>query len=257
MAAPPPFSGETYAEIIKCPKCLRQNSITLKTVNDNYVLSCLGYPDCKNSIWLPSSIIKEVTVTSDVCSRCGPGYKKLKFRLKSIRHISVLNQRNFAADDALTYTTCIACDSSFQELCDISQPQVKWTDGTTAAERNQSSMNARNVPRNNGGSATTDTRAPAARSINSVRLPEATTVRQPLVPVAASRPSRPGPNAMHPPPPPPANNSRNNSRIDPAARGSSPYAKCNKCGNNLKKSVQSFVQVKKSQEIDQSPFVSD
>lgn len=104
--------------MFKCPNCSQDNSVALKRLNDSYVLTCLGYPDCRNSYWLPNSYIKEISVLPDECLRCGPGYHKVKLRLKSVRFTCTLIQRNIA-DDGVTYITCIVCDSSLKELLDI------------------------------------------------------------------------------------------------------------------------------------------
>lgn len=110
-------------EIIKCPKCLQSNSLALKIVNGTYVLSCFGYPDCKHSVWLRNNVIKEATRTDTVCSKCGPGYWKIKFTLKSVCHVIGLNQQ-YVGDDGLTYITCIACDTALQDVLDINKQSV-------------------------------------------------------------------------------------------------------------------------------------
>lgn len=116
---PMAYAGADTVNVFKCPKCGGQNAINLKFINDSYVLSCSGFPDCRNSYWLPSNVVRKVTVLDADCPNCGPGYKKLQFDMKSVRHVCLLNPR-YVSEDGLSYCSCIVCDRSLQELCDIS-----------------------------------------------------------------------------------------------------------------------------------------
>lgn len=141
---PEPTPIQQLTEVIKCPKC--SEALALKYVNNSYVLSCFGYPECKHSIWLSNNLLKEVAATDTVCHKCGQGYKKLKFTLKSVRHAVSLNQI-LIADDGVTYISCIACDTALQELLDISKDSVMKNTISISSNSNRGNQNQVSVPR--------------------------------------------------------------------------------------------------------------
>lgn len=110
---PEPQPTTQFQEVHKCPRC--SSVIALKSVADNRImLTCLGYPACKESMWLPQEFFKEAVVTDDICPNCGPGFKKIKLKLKGMHLASFLNVNNV---EGLSYVTCPACDRSLKELC--------------------------------------------------------------------------------------------------------------------------------------------
>ncbi|XP_050312155.1 DNA topoisomerase 3-alpha [Anthonomus grandis grandis] len=70
-----------YRPAFKCPKC--GNDMVLKSRKDGtgMFLTCVGYPNCKNSVWFPS-LARSVEVTENHCQQCGPDYKLLKFTFR-------------------------------------------------------------------------------------------------------------------------------------------------------------------------------
>ncbi|CAB3229933.1 unnamed protein product [Arctia plantaginis] len=102
---------------MKCPKCGADMVVRQKKNNaDEFYISCMSFPNCKNAVWLPS-IVKSILVLSDTCPTCGPNYKMLKFewRNNSISHLY-----------PPPYTTCIGgCDTTFLELLRINLASVR------------------------------------------------------------------------------------------------------------------------------------
>lgn len=114
QAAQPVEQQEIYPEtplpIRKCPQCNRD--MVLKTKKDGgFYISCLGYPSCKTSIWLPNFVL-EVSRDDSVCDVCRPHpvHKlKLKFKRGSVPPIMPLE-----------FVGCIGgCDETLREILDL------------------------------------------------------------------------------------------------------------------------------------------
>lgn len=114
QAAQPVEQQEIYAEtpvpIRKCPHCNRD--MVLKTKRDGgFFITCVGYPSCKTSIWLPSSVL-EVSRDDSVCDVCRPHpvHKlKLKFKRGSVPPLMPLE-----------FVGCIGgCDETLREILDL------------------------------------------------------------------------------------------------------------------------------------------
>ena len=56
------------AAVRPCLKC--GDNMVLKNKGEKYRLSCQGYPNCKEVVWLPSAIVKAEEVGGDRCRRC-------------------------------------------------------------------------------------------------------------------------------------------------------------------------------------------
>lgn len=209
--------------MFKCPNCAQANSVALKRHNDSYVLSCLGYPDCRNSYWLPNSIIKEISVLPDECPRCGAGYRKVKLRLKSVRHTWSLIQRNLA-DDGVTYVTCIVCDSSLQELCDIRIGRGVTTPHNHSGNRDSASTGAANVRQ------TPAATVPRPTAIVRPSPSPTTTIPRPAAATSIPRPAAAAPVYRAPAPPPAPRPPRGKN-----AGNSDTEVRCNKCNKVARK----------------------
>lgn len=122
--------------VLKCPKCGMDMNVRQKKNNaDEFYISCVSYPQCKNAVWLPSSIVKSLEVLPDTCPTCGPNYKKIKFewRNNTISHLY-----------PTPYTACIGgCDSTLLEFLQINRSSVRPVN----ANRNQ--VHASNITREN------------------------------------------------------------------------------------------------------------
>ncbi|CAK1547296.1 unnamed protein product [Leptosia nina] len=108
--------------VLKCPKCGADMVLKQKRNNaDEFYISCVTYPNCKNAVWLPT-IVKTMHVLPDTCPTCGPTYKKVKFewRNNSINHLY-----------PPPYTACLGgCDTTFLELLKINLSSVRKTRST-------------------------------------------------------------------------------------------------------------------------------
>ncbi|KAG4068472.1 hypothetical protein HA402_004813 [Bradysia odoriphaga] len=138
---PAPQATTQFHEVHKCPRCSAM--IALKTVNDGRImLTCLGFPACKQSMWLPQDYFKDAVITDDVCENCGPGYKKIRLKLKGMHLLSFLNANNV---EGLSYKTCPACDRSLKDLCGQENDRQ-----TSSSSRQGNTTTVADSPRNNG-----------------------------------------------------------------------------------------------------------
>lgn len=59
-------------EVVRLCQLCKQSNLVLKQSRDgNFMVSCLGFPLCRNVVWLPGSV-SEAAVTTSVCSCCTP-----------------------------------------------------------------------------------------------------------------------------------------------------------------------------------------
>ncbi|XP_049869431.1 DNA topoisomerase 3-alpha [Pectinophora gossypiella] len=101
---------------LKCPKCGSDMVVRPKKNSDEFFISCISFPKCKNAVWFPT-IVKTLQVLPDSCPSCGPNYKKIKFewRNNSISHLY-----------PPPYVGCIGgCDTTFLELLKINLSSVR------------------------------------------------------------------------------------------------------------------------------------
>ncbi|KAM9305439.1 DNA topoisomerase 3-alpha [Gastrophryne carolinensis] len=114
QAAQPVEQQEIYAEtplpVRKCPHCNRD--MVLKTKREGgFYISCLGFPECKTSIWFPSFAL-EVSRDDSVCEVCRPNpvHKlKMKFKRGSVPPMMPLE-----------FVGCIGgCDENLREILDL------------------------------------------------------------------------------------------------------------------------------------------
>ncbi|CAF4845799.1 unnamed protein product [Pieris macdunnoughi] len=137
---PSESGSNNMPSVFKCPKCGSDMILRQKKNNtDEFYISCMSYPNCKNAVWLPS-IVKNLQVLPDACLTCGPNYKKVKFewRNNSINHLY-----------PPPYTGCIGgCDTTFLELLRINLNSVR----STQTENNQNISNRTTNNANTGQS---------------------------------------------------------------------------------------------------------
>ncbi|WOH07973.1 hypothetical protein DCAR_0727408 [Daucus carota subsp. sativus] len=63
----------TFGEVVRrCNLCLESDMVLKRKPDGNFMVGCLGYPQCRNVVWLPGPI-SEASVTTTVCSNCTPG----------------------------------------------------------------------------------------------------------------------------------------------------------------------------------------
>ncbi|KAG8383914.1 hypothetical protein BUALT_Bualt04G0063600 [Buddleja alternifolia] len=97
--------------IRKCGLCQESDMVLRKKPDGNFMVGCLGYPQCRNVVWLPGSV-SEASVTTNVCSTCSPGpiyMIQFKFRRLEI-------PPNYNVD----HLGCIGgCDNTLRQLVEI------------------------------------------------------------------------------------------------------------------------------------------
>jgi DNA topoisomerase III len=135
----------TSEPVLEC-YCKSQMVLKSKKENKGFYIGCRGYPDCRNSIWLPNSII-EAQVTDEYCDKCKPKrVKKLKFKFE---------RGSVPQHIPLDYITCILCD---QELRECLQIQIK-----SNAVTNESSNTRFPIPSSTITTTTHRNQAPTSR----------------------------------------------------------------------------------------------
>jgi DNA topoisomerase III len=122
-----PVSTLMLEEVFPCPKCQRCAMALKRRDTGLYSLGCLGFPECRNVIWL-SDMVREVTATSDVCPKCGAGHKMLRFRFKHQHTLALLG-----SDSMTHYTACLLCDAKLREMINVNVDQVKRVGGIVGA----------------------------------------------------------------------------------------------------------------------------
>lgn len=59
----------TMKNIRKCPVCKQASLVVKQKPSDNgFYVTCLGYPACRNTYWLPPTVI-DAKVSDSVCSQ--------------------------------------------------------------------------------------------------------------------------------------------------------------------------------------------
>lgn len=208
---------EEVVEVCKCPKC--GNKLALKFINQSYCFSCLKYPACRHTIWLPGSVIKKATATNKSCVKCGPDFKCVQFTLRSFRHSTVLDQR-LIGEDGLTYETCLMCDASFQDLCDVNRAMLS----PNAVQDTSTRRVAPTGQRNN-----TSTIPPNSNRMPSNNFQEPSRNRPSAPQAPRVRPTAPPPPSSRPSPHPPSTSGRTTNNNDTIE------VKCNKCSQVARK----------------------
>ncbi|KAF5745103.1 DNA topoisomerase 3-alpha isoform X1 [Tripterygium wilfordii] len=128
-------------EVVRqCGQCQESDMVLKRNRDGNFMVGCLGYPQCRNAIWLPGPVL-EATVTTNICNSCTPGPVHLiqfKFRQLGI-------PPGFSAN----HLGCIGgCDEILRQLIEIcgtgSRTQVRAR-GPTASSGNVRQNNGREV----------------------------------------------------------------------------------------------------------------
>ncbi|XP_074027448.1 topoisomerase 3-alpha isoform X2 [Leptinotarsa decemlineata] len=135
-------SNEEYRPAMKCPKCGNDMVLRNKKNGPGQFLSCNGYPECRNSIWFPTTVEK-IEVLNEHCQYCGPTYKKLKLKFK----------QNLFPGEPNPNVLCIGgCDINVLETLDINLSSVAQRTVSNNGDpnlRNQTILNNTNVPQQN------------------------------------------------------------------------------------------------------------
>ncbi|CAM9000781.1 unnamed protein product [Rhodiola kirilowii] len=95
----------------RCNLCQESDMVLKRKPDGNFMVGCLGYPHCRNVIWLPGSIA-EATVLTDVCNSCTPGpVYKIKFRFRRLE---------IPPTYSIDHIGCVGgCDDILRQLTEI------------------------------------------------------------------------------------------------------------------------------------------
>ncbi|KAE7997552.1 hypothetical protein FH972_002178 [Carpinus fangiana] len=122
----------------RCGHCQESDMVLRRNRDGNFMVGCLGYPQCRNAIWLPGSI-SEAVVTTNICNTCTPGPVYLiqfKFRQLEI-------PPNYNAN----HLGCIGgCDEILRqliEICGTGSRMPARGRGSTASSINVQQSNSR------------------------------------------------------------------------------------------------------------------
>lgn len=69
---------EEYRPVLKCPKCGNDMVLREKRNGDGKYISCVGFPDCKNAVWLSASI-QSIEVLNQSCEEVEIKMEQLNF----------------------------------------------------------------------------------------------------------------------------------------------------------------------------------
>ncbi|CAA0839526.1 DNA topoisomerase 3-alpha, partial [Striga hermonthica] len=102
----------TIGEVVrKCNLCQESDMVLRKKPDGNFMVGCLGFPQCRNVVWLPGPI-SEATVTTNICSTCSPGpVYMIQFKFRRIEI-----PPNYSVD----HLGCIGgCDDILKQLVEV------------------------------------------------------------------------------------------------------------------------------------------
>ncbi|XP_021641234.1 DNA topoisomerase 3-alpha isoform X3 [Hevea brasiliensis] len=95
----------------KCGLCQESNMVLRRNRDGNFMVGCLGFPQCRNAIWLPGPVL-EATVTTNICNSCTPGPVYLiQFKFRQLEIPPGFN---------VNHLGCIGgCDETLRQLIEI------------------------------------------------------------------------------------------------------------------------------------------
>lgn len=124
--AAPQVQLPTIRELFKCPKCRTGGmSVRQKKDGSGYFISCQGYPECRNAVWL-SNGVKEIQALDETCTACGGANKKVKLKFSQVSMLGMVREvPAYSRIEGTHYITCLVCDASVRELLEIPVENVK------------------------------------------------------------------------------------------------------------------------------------
>ncbi|XP_040371096.1 DNA topoisomerase 3-alpha isoform X3 [Rosa chinensis] len=133
-----PGGDEQHASgefIRRCGHCQEADIVLRKNRDGNFMAGCMGYPQCRNAIWLPGSV-SEAAVTTNVCNSCTPGpIYLIQFTFRRLE---------IPPNYSTNHLGCIGgCDQILRQLIEICGT------GSRSAARGRGPATSSNVPRSN------------------------------------------------------------------------------------------------------------
>ncbi|XP_006341743.1 DNA topoisomerase 3-alpha [Solanum tuberosum] len=95
----------------RCGLCLESDMVLRQKPDGNFMVGCLGYPQCRNVVWLPGSV-SEASVTENTCTSCSPGpVFKIQFKFRRLE---------IPPNYSVQHLGCIGgCDDILRQLVEI------------------------------------------------------------------------------------------------------------------------------------------
>ncbi|XP_004289288.1 PREDICTED: DNA topoisomerase 3-alpha isoform X2 [Fragaria vesca subsp. vesca] len=126
----------TSGEFIRrCGLCQEADMVLRKNRDGNFMVGCMGYPQCRNAIWLPGSV-SEAVATTNICNSCTPGPVHLiQFTFRRLE---------IPPNYSTNHLGCIGgCDEILRQLTEICGT------GSRSAARGRGPTTSSNVQQNN------------------------------------------------------------------------------------------------------------
>ncbi|KAM3358536.1 DNA topoisomerase 3-alpha isoform X1 [Capsicum galapagoense] len=95
----------------RCGLCLESDMVLRQKSDGSFMVGCLGYPQCRNAVWLPGSV-SEAFVTENTCTSCSPGpVFKIQFKFRRLE---------IPPNYSVQHLGCIGgCDDILRQLVEI------------------------------------------------------------------------------------------------------------------------------------------
>lgn len=103
---------QTAGDVVRrCGLCLESDMVLRQKPDGNFMVGCLGYPQCRNVVWLPGSV-SEASVTENTCTSCSPGpVFKIQFKFRRLE---------IPPNYSVQHLGCIGgCDDILRQLVEI------------------------------------------------------------------------------------------------------------------------------------------
>ncbi|KAL5281975.1 TOP3A family protein [Megaselia abdita] len=110
-----------FLDIFKCPKCKIANMALKRTSTNFPYISCLNFPECKNSVWFSKDVVKDVVLSDKKCQKCGDDVHKFKIMFTNMYYKALFDV------PVGWYETCLRCDSKLRNALAINLDQIKST----------------------------------------------------------------------------------------------------------------------------------
>lgn len=136
--------GEQHSigEVVRrCNLCQESDMVLKRKPDGNFMVGCLGFPQCRNVVWLPGSIL-EATVTTNICSFCTPGpVFRIQFKFRRLEIPPNYNVEHLG---------CIyGCDEILRQLTEICGTGSRNHSGMPARGRGSTTSSNSSFQRSN------------------------------------------------------------------------------------------------------------
>ncbi|XP_057550339.1 DNA topoisomerase 3-alpha isoform X1 [Amaranthus tricolor] len=130
----------TIGVVRRCGHCREADMVLKRKADGKFMVGCLGYPQCRNVVWLPGSI-SEAVVTSNTCNSCTPGpIFLIQFMFR---------QLEIPPNYSVNHLGCIGgCDETLRQLTEICGTGPRNSSGTSVRGRTPTTFPRSNTASN-------------------------------------------------------------------------------------------------------------